>query len=401
MRRSFAEDSGASMKILFLAPHPFYQDRGTPIAVNMVLRALSERGASVDVVTYHEGAEVSYPRVRIYRIPAIPGIRGIRPGFSWKKVVCDLLMCFKVFFLAVRGRYKSVHAVEESVFIALALKWLFGLPYVYDMDSMLSQQILEKYSRVGCLYRFLNFCEGIAVKHASIVVPVCEFLSDEIAKFRPAKVMVLHDPPIPSREDRNQVIDLKKKLRIDHLLAMYVGNLEPYQGIGLLLEAFALVLKESDQIDLAVIGGAETDVRKYHHMANRLGIASKVHLLGAKPLDHLADYLSQADILLSPRIKGKNTPMKLYSYLKSGKPVLATDLPTHTQVLDDRVAVIAQPSPKDFARGWLFLMRDENLRTRLGAAGRKLVEEKYSESVFNRRLKGIYDWLEVSLEPKA
>jgi len=50
------------MRILFLAPHPFYQDRGTPIAVNLMLQALSERGEEVDVLTYHEGRNVSYEK---------------------------------------------------------------------------------------------------------------------------------------------------------------------------------------------------------------------------------------------------------------------------------------------------------------------------------------------------
>ena len=74
------------MKILLLAPHPFYQARGTPIAVNTVLEFLSSRGHEVDVLTYHEGADVNIPNCRIYRIPRVPGVRNIRPGFSLKKV---------------------------------------------------------------------------------------------------------------------------------------------------------------------------------------------------------------------------------------------------------------------------------------------------------------------------
>ena len=69
------------MQVLLLAPHPFYQDRGTPIAVNMVLQALSDRGAHVDLVTYHEGRDIHHERVTVRRIPRLPGIRNLRPGF--------------------------------------------------------------------------------------------------------------------------------------------------------------------------------------------------------------------------------------------------------------------------------------------------------------------------------
>ena len=80
------------MKILVLAPHPFFQARGTPIAVRTVLEFLSDRGHTVDVLTYAEGADVEIPNCRVHRIRRVPGLRGIRAGFSFKKVACDLLM---------------------------------------------------------------------------------------------------------------------------------------------------------------------------------------------------------------------------------------------------------------------------------------------------------------------
>lgn len=72
-----------------------------------------------------------------------------------------------------------------------------------------------------------------------------------------------------------------------------------------------------------------------------------MHFLGAQPVALLsAVYLAQADILVSPRSKGSNTPMKLYSYLASGKPILATNLWTHTQVLTAASAVLTEPRPR-------------------------------------------------------
>ena len=78
------------MKILLLAPHPFYQERGTPIAVNLLLKALSERGDKIDVLTYHIGADTVHANVAIHRIARIPFVKSVRPGFSFKKIVCDI-----------------------------------------------------------------------------------------------------------------------------------------------------------------------------------------------------------------------------------------------------------------------------------------------------------------------
>jgi hypothetical protein len=181
------------MDILMLAPHPFYQERGTPIDVDLVLRVLSERGDRVDVVTYHEGSAVDYRRVRLHRItgPFLP--KQVGPGFSWKKVVCDFFLGIQAFRLFRKNSYHLVHAVEESVFIALTLKWLYKVPYVYDMDSSLAQQMVEKYSYLKPLRRIFEYFERIAVKNAKAVVPVCDALADAIEHYGPEKVVVLRD----------------------------------------------------------------------------------------------------------------------------------------------------------------------------------------------------------------
>ena len=114
-------------------------------------------------------------------------------------------------------------------------------------------------------------------------------------------------------------------------------------------------------------------------------------------MEDLASYLAQADILVSPRIQGNNTPMKLYSYLDSGKALLATDLTTHTQVLDTQVAILAEPTPEAFAQGLLDLIHHPERRFMLGQAGKKLVEEKYSYSAFRTKLDGLYNWLSQEL----
>jgi glycosyltransferase involved in cell wall biosynthesis len=186
-------------------------------------------------------------------------------------------------------------------------------------------------------------------------------------------------------------------LQMPNLILMYVGNLEAYQGIDLLLQSFALVVKKTHLAELVIIGGEASDIKKYQIQSVHLGIARKVEFWGPKPMKHLSEYLSDADILLSPRIKGRNTPMKLYSYLHSGKPVVATALPTHTQVLNSGVAMLVEPSPEAFANGILRLIEDPNLRSELGESGKRLVEEKFSYHAFREKLIGLFNWLETEI----
>jgi hypothetical protein len=109
----------------------------------------------------------------------------------------------------------------------------------------------------------------------------------------------------------------------------------------------------------------------------------------------------QADILVSPRIKGSNTPMKIFSYLDSGRALLVTNLPTHTQVLSRDVAVLADASPEKFATGVLSLVEDNNLRLQLGRAGKQLVAERHSLPVFRQTLNALYDWLAAEFSQKG
>lgn len=394
------------MKILMLAPHPFYQPRGTPIAADLVLRALSERGEHVDIVTFPEGSDKHYPNVTIHRTPApeiISGLfKGIRPGFSLKKVICDIFLLVQAIKLIQEGEYDVVHAGEEAVFIALIIKKLFGTPYVYDMDSSLVQQLTDKIPQLRHIAKPLRECEGIAVRNADAVIAVCQALEAEIVPYKPKRVSVIPDISLLRYEknqqnDQREVDPLKEQFNIQGELLMYVGNLEGYQGIDLLLSSFAKALIEAPEAHLVAIGGTEADVKKYQEQAQQLNISANVHFTGPRPVAQLKQYLDQADIVVSPRTQGSNTPMKLYSYLDSGKALLATNLPTHTQVLNDQIALTAAPEVSAFAAGIVHLINHPDLRVSLGQAAQAYIAKAHTYEAFARKLGSLYDWIEEEI----
>jgi glycosyltransferase involved in cell wall biosynthesis len=311
--------------------------------------------------------------------------------------VCDGLLCAKMIMLLCKKRYHLIHAVEESAFMALVANWIVKIPYLYDMDSSLAQQMIEKYPRLACLSKAFIFCESRVVQSALVVMPVCEALVKRIAPYHPSKVILLEDVPLLG-DSTNTHLRVNQDLDVAGIRILYVGNLEAYQGIDLLLDSFALALRDVSQISLFIVGGENDDRGFYQYKAGNLGIDRNVHFLGPRPLDQLSSYLSQADILVSPRIKGTNTPMKVYSYLASGKAILATNLETHTQVINREVAILADPKPEPFAEGMLQLIKNQNLRNSLGLAAQKLVEEKYSFSAYRMKLNAAYDHLRETIQ---
>ena len=130
-------------------------------------------------------------------------------------------------------------------------------------------------------------------------------------------------------------------------------------------------------------------------LVRKLHLEERVYLLGPRPLAQLTGFLEQADILVSPRLRGSNTPMKVYSYMNSGTAILATRIASHTQVLDDDCALLVEPTPQALAKGLATLAADAPLRTRLGSAAHGRAAERYSLEAFRKKVCAAYRTLET------
>ena len=99
-------------------------------------------------------------------------------------------------------------------------------------------------------------------------------------------------------------------------------------------------------------------------------------------------------MLVSPRSEGTNTPLKIYSYLAAGKAILATDMETHRQVLDQETALLVPPTAQGLAGGIRDLLTDRSRRDGLARGARQRVEEKYSYRSYLDKTRGVYEYLE-------
>lgn len=385
------------MKILLLAPQPFFQERGTPIAVRLMAETLRDTGHEVHLFVYHEGEDIQIPHVPVHRIISLPGLRGIRPGLSFKKLICDILMLYKCLQLVSRYKFQLIHAVEESSFLALIVKCLYGIPFVYDMDSCLSLQIVDKLPWLKPFKGIMEGFERIVIRNSSGTVAVCKSLEDFARKLAPDKLITTVEDISLLEKNNIGNESLRETCNIEGPIIMYVGNLEAYQGIDLLMDSFALVRKREAEANLLIIGGNPNDIQRYKQRAKQLRIEDDICFCGPRPVSLLWFYVNQADILVSPRIKGNNTPMKVYSFLDSGKPLLATRLRTHTQVLGEQIAYLVDPTPKDMADGLIKLLGDEGLRDRLTKNALRRVKDEYSLSAFQRKISRFYEELNRSL----
>ena len=227
---------------------------------------------------------------------------------------------------------------------------------------------------------------------------MCQALAEEVEKYRSQGIHILKDVSLANKETGNpdNIINIKNKYNINGNIFMYIGNLESYQGIDLMIDAFSIYYHHDNTSRLVIIGGVDEHIQSYKEKCQAAGLGDAVIFMGKQPIADINAYMSQADILLSPRIHGVNTPMKVYSYLDSGVAVLATNLPTHTQVADKTNAYLAQATPEALAKGMQELSKDPMLAKKLADNAKKLIEKEHSYPAFKNKLYEIYDSISVS-----
>lgn len=386
------------MKILLIAPQPFLEKRGTPLAVLQLLKALGELGHRVDLVSYHLGEDVALPGVRHCRALRIPFIHRVAKGMSATKLFLDIFVFLRAAGLLLANRYDSVHGVEEGAIMGGVLTLFWRVPLLYDMDSSIPEQLQESESRLWggqFMVGLAKALESWTIGRAALVLPVCKSLAERVRSVSPLKpLQLLEDIPNVEQFAAGQEAELER-LRQElgvagRKIVLYTGTFEGYQGIDLLLESISLVIETFPETIFVLVGGESSQVEEKKSLVESLGIAGHVLILGKRPLEEMPLFMEMADILVSPRNKGANTPMKIYTYLQSGRPVVATRLPTHTQVLTDEVSVLVAPTATDFAQGVQRLLADPGLGAVLGRAGAQLVSDHYSFAGFKNKVGEAY-----------
>ncbi len=231
----------------------------------------------------------------------------------------------------------------------------------------------------------------MAIRPAVSVVAVCEDLAVTARQYQARSVKILHDVSLIEENQTIQISIRKESSIPDNAKVMlYVGNLEGYQGIDLLLESFQQIYRQIESLYLVIIGGRDDHIAKYREIAEELGIGDRTKFIGPRAVSDLGGYLKDADLLVSPRISGNNTPMKIYSYLHAGKAIVATELPTHTQVLNSEIAILAKANPDSFAEAIKYALLDPNLAYDLGENARKYALEHFTYESFARTITDEY-----------
>jgi len=179
-------------------------------------------------------------------------------------------------------------------------------------------------------------------------------------------------------------------------IALYTGTFEAYQGLSLLFDAMVFVKRMRPDARLVLAGGKPDQVALARHEATVAGVDDVVVFAGERPASEIPAFLLACDVLVSPRSRGTNTPLKIYQYLRSGRAIVATRLLTHTQVLSDETAILTGATPEEFGGGILAALADPERARTIGERARKLAESKYSYEAYLEKTRQVCEALKPS-----
>jgi glycosyltransferase involved in cell wall biosynthesis len=322
----------------------------------------------------------------------------VRIGPSLAKVPLDLSLALSTLRRAFSGEYDVVHSHEEGSYIGVLVAWLLGRPHLYDMHSSLPQQLENfAFTRSRILRALVSWLERLVVRRSRVVVVICPQLEETVRAIGATVPVVLienapgsGDAPVEGSGAR---VRASLGLSSEVPLVLYTGTFEPYQGLDLLFDAAAHVLRSRPDARFVLAGGRPDQVSEAGALVRARGLGEAVIFAGQRPAEEIPLFLDAADLLVSPRTSGTNTPLKIYQYLRSGRAIVATRLITHTQVLSDEVAILTEATPDAFARGILAGLQDQERARQIGARAKALADTKYSYEAYLTRTRQACDYL--------
>ena len=391
-----------------IAACPFPWPRGTPVRIQRLAEALVEEGHRVDVITYHLGKSSENLPFKVFRIANVFYYNRVSAGPSFSKLfVLNPMLVHSLLKIGKTGDYDIIHGHHiEGVMVASAARVMgLNLPIVYDAHTLVGSELLDYGPAIGAsIKRFLGrFLDHFFARRADSVIAVTDAIKDEFVTHdsQPADRIHVISNGIEedfilraekARREYAACIEKENVIAEKHApIFMYAGNTAAYQGIDLMLKAFALVAQQLPDAQLKIL--THESFTDYLALSDSLGITDKLSILDVL-LEDLPAMLVQADVLLNPRTRCAGIPQKLLNYMAAGRPVVS--FAGSAKIVVDRVdgLVVENGNIHAFSEAMLELVFNTKLGDTIAAAGLKSMQTRHSwNSAAKQTLAVYYDTL--------
>jgi glycosyltransferase involved in cell wall biosynthesis len=212
-----------------------------------------------------------------------------------------------------------------------------------------------------------------AYKKAKKIIVLTRYLKKELiaAGVDGAKIIVAPDGvDLEEFSSDSPADDVKKRLPLlpGKKIIVYSGNIHyhGWKGVNILLES----LEYLENVICLLVGGDQTE---FEEIKKRSG-SDKVIMIGQLAHCEVPPCLKAADVLVLPNKKGNITseyytsPLKLFEYMASGRPIVASDLPSLREILNEKNSVLVNPNnPRALAEGIIKVLTNKLLAEKIAA----------------------------------
>jgi len=391
------------VKVIHIAPTPFFANRGCHIRIRNEIDALARKGVEVILCTYGLGNDVQGIDTR--RIVSIPGYNQTSAGFSPYKFIADLLLFFLVLKTAWKEKPDVLHGhLHEGALLGWAVKVVLfwrKIPVIMDMQGSLSGE-LTAYG-VFKSFPFILQCFFFLEKIICLLPEAILCSSENSLDFLITKCgvtknkgAVLADvvPDVFFQEQDSA--DFKKKYGVpaDKHIVIYTGSLLEGKGIDTLLAAMGTVLSARNDVFFILVGYPTEAAEQY---IQESGFEESCLVVGEVAYDELASWLSVAQLAVDPKgeISGEASG-KILHYMASALPVVCFDTVNNRKYLGEN-AFFAQPgSADDLAEMIEKGVQEQSLATVFAERGKEKVKASYSLGALAEKLNNHYKNLTIS-----
>jgi glycosyltransferase involved in cell wall biosynthesis len=280
--------------------------------------------------------------------------------------------------------HTTTHYVNGLVVRAVAEA--LGIPWVYEVRGQLADTWASTRgpeARDSEKYRLFQNREAEVMQAADLVLTLGTVMKANIVAAGIPASKVLIAPNAVGGDFLSEPLDkgsARRELGLaeDGQFIGTVSSLVPYEGIEDLLAAFVLLAEDMHQLRLLVVGDGSS-LPALLIQAQRSGYADRIIFTGRVPRSQTALYHQALDVFVVPRkdleVTRSVTPLKPVEAMASARPVVASNLPALTEIVEDRVTgLLAEAGdPAAFATAIRDLLSDPELSATMGAAGRERV----------------------------
>ncbi|MFZ2950803.1 MAG: glycosyltransferase family 4 protein [Desulfuromonadaceae bacterium] len=385
-----------ALRVLMIAPTPYFADRGCHVRIYEEARALTKLGHEVCIVTYHLGRDM--PGVRVVRTPAVPWYNKLEAGPSWHKPYLDALLLWKALAEARSFRPHLIHAhLHEGALIGSVLKRILRIPLLFDYQGSMSGESLNHgfFSAASPLLKLFKRLEGFINRRADLIITSSDKGRQELVSdwgIAPEKVVNLIDGVDTEIFRPHSRKEARRELGIpdDVKLVVYLGLFNRYQGVDLLLDAIAAVKGKAPNVRFLLMGFPDSG---YRQKAREIGIDDVITFTGRVSYDRAPSLLCAGDLAVSPKLALTEANGKLFNYMACGLPTVVFDNQINREILGDDGIYVEHGNTSLLADSIIATLRNSERMISLSEQVRERAVRMHSWSARSMLLVSVYRML--------